>query len=85
LPADQLFQFGDPNLILVGLAILLEQSVQAFEDGRFPLGKELRLEGVLATEIGLAGRAAEKFKDELGFEIGWEGTTLTAWHGKPPG
>ena len=49
------------------------------------MAQKLGLEVVLAAEFRLAGGAGQKFKDEVGLELGCERTSLTTWHVKSPG
>jgi hypothetical protein len=69
LAAQELFQFGDAELVLRGSAVLLEEARQAVEDSGLPVGEELRLEVVFAAQIRLAGGAGQQFQDELRFEL----------------
>jgi hypothetical protein len=80
LAADELFELGDPELILRSLAVILEERLQVLESGRFPMGKELGLEIVLAAKLRLAGGAAEKFEDELGLKLRRKDSSLTTRH-----
>src|SRR5260370_31366977 len=81
VPADELLEVGDVALLGADLRILLEEGVQAFEDRGLPATEELGMEVVLAAEFGLAGLAAEEFKNDLGFELIGERTS-SAWHHK---
>jgi hypothetical protein len=79
LAANELFEFGDADLILIVEPFGLEDSRQAIEDGGFPMSEELGLDVVLATEFGLADFAAQQFENEPSFEVGGKGPT-SAWH-----
>jgi hypothetical protein len=80
LAANELFELSDPELILRCLAVILEERLQAFDSGRFPMGKELGLEIVFAAKLRLAGGAAEKLEDELGLELRRKDSSLTTRH-----
>ena len=80
-----MFEFGNAKLILRRLAVILEKRMQALQGGGFPMGKELRLEIVLAAKLRLVGGAAEKFKNELGLELGCKGPSLTTRPWNSPG
>ena len=82
---EELFQVGDPELILRRLAVILEERMQALHGSRFPMCKELGLEIVLAAKLRLVGGAAEKFQDKLGLELGRKGPSLTTRHCSSPG
>ena len=60
-----MFEIGDACLILGGL-LILEERVQAFEDGGLPVSEKLRFDVVLAAELGLAGSAAQQIEHHLG-------------------
>src|SRR3981081_1849897 len=59
--------------------------MQALHGSRFPMGKELGLEIVLAAKLRLVGGAAEKFEDELGLELRRKDSSLTTRHWRSPG
>jgi hypothetical protein len=80
LLTDELFEFGDANVVLFGLRIILKEDRQAFQDVCLPMGEELGFEVVFAAELRLAGGAGQHFKDELGFELSGKRTS-GAGHG----
>jgi hypothetical protein len=81
LTTDELFKFGDAELILVGLWIFLEEGVQTFESRGLPVAKQLWLEVMLAAKFRLAGGAGQEFENALSFEVSGKRTSL-AWHEK---
>ena len=81
MSTDELFEFGDADLVLIIAAIGLEKRMQAIQDGGLPMGEKLRLDVVLATEFCLANFAAQQFENEPSLEIGGKGPT-SAWHKK---
>ena len=66
--------------MLAGLRILVEERVQAFEDGGPPATEKLRVDIVLAAQLRLAG-ASPEVDDDLCLELIGKGTSRT-WHGK---
>ena len=81
MAADELFEFGNAQLVLRRLAVVLEQRMQALQGGGLPMGKKLRFEIMFAAKLRLVGGAAEEFKNQVGLELGCKGPTLTTWHG----
>ena len=77
--SDHSLQFGDAVLVLAPLTLALEEAFQTFEGGVLPAGDEFGLELVLPGDFGLATPAREDFEDDLGFELGGEGSGACAW------
>jgi hypothetical protein len=70
-----LFEFSDADVIGIVQALGLEDGVQSFEDGGLPIGEEVGVDLVLAAEFRLAGFAAQKLQNDLGFELSGKGPT----------
>src|SRR5262245_22334192 len=62
---------------MADLRILLEKRVQPFEDGCLPLGQELRLDVMLATQLRRTSGAGQQIENHLRFELGGERPTRT--------
>jgi hypothetical protein len=77
LAADEPFEFGDAELILGCLRVVLKKRGQTIKDDGLPLADELRAEFVLAAQFRLASGAAQEIKDNLGFEVGGKRPTRT--------
>jgi hypothetical protein len=77
LAADELFEFGDADQITIVEAFGLEDGVQSFEDSGLPVGQEVGLDVVLATEFGLTGFTPQELEHDLGLELSRKGPTRT--------
>src|SRR5262245_39206733 len=62
---------------MADLRILLEKRVQPFEDGCLPLGQELRLDVMLATQLRRTSGAGQQIENHLRFELRGERPTRT--------
>ena len=57
-------------------AALVEERRQAFDHGGFPLGKQIRVELMLAGDLSDAPLAAQDLLHDLGFEGGGKRSSL---------
>jgi hypothetical protein len=78
--SDHSLQFGDAVLVLAPLTLALEEAFQTFEGGVLPASDEFGLELVLPGDFGLATPAREDFENDLGFELGGEGSASALGH-----
>src|SRR5262245_6134132 len=62
---------------MADLRIFLEKRVQPFEDGCLPLGQELRLDVMLATQLRRTSGAGQQIENHLRFELRGERPTRT--------
>jgi hypothetical protein len=56
-------------------AVTGEQLGQSVQRVRLPAGEEVRFQTVLAGQFRLAHGIGQQVHNDLGFELGWEGTT----------
>ena len=67
--------------IRAGLAILLEEVVQLFQDGRLPAGDHGGTELMLPADFRLVGYAGQKIQNRLRLELRRKRTSCAS-HGK---
>ena len=60
----------------------LEEAFQSLQGDVLPTGDEFGLQLVLTGDLGLASQAGEHFEDDLGLELGGEGSAAALGHGR---
>jgi hypothetical protein len=75
---DHPLQLSDA--VLASLLLAPEEDLQSFEGDVLPASDELGLQLVLPGYLGLALQAGNHFENNLGFELGGEGSASTLGH-----